>query len=161
MMHGLLFVLTLLTALGSGVVAGVLFAFSSFVVKALARLPQAQGIAAMQSINAAAITPAFMTALFGTAAACLAVISCSILCWQAPYAVYLMSGGLLYLLGTIGLTVTFHVPRNQALDRLQPDSPAASGHWDRYVVTWTAGNHIRAAAAVAASAALTIALTAR
>jgi uncharacterized membrane protein len=161
MMHGPLFVLTLLTALGCGVIAGVLFAFSSFVMKGLGRLPPAQGIASMQSVNAAALTPAFMTALFGTAAACLAVIICSILSWHAPYAGYLLSGSLLYLLGAIGLTITFHVPRNQALDRVQPDSPDAGGHWDRYVTTWTAGNHVRAAAALAAAATLTIALTAR
>jgi uncharacterized membrane protein len=161
MMHGPLYVLTLMTALGCGVIAGVLFAFSSFVMKGLARVPPALGIASMKSVNAAAVTPAFMTALFGTAAACLAVIVCSILSWHQPYAGYLLSGGLLYLLGAIGMTITFHVPRNQALDRVRPDSPDAAGHWNRYVTTWTAGNHVRAAAALAAAAILTIALTAR
>jgi uncharacterized membrane protein len=38
-MHGTLFVLTLLTGLGCGLTAGVFFAFSAFVMKALARLP--------------------------------------------------------------------------------------------------------------------------
>jgi uncharacterized membrane protein len=160
MMHGPLFVLTLLTALGCGVIAGVLFAFSSFVMKGLARLPPAQGITSMQSVNAAALTPAFMAALFGTAAGCIAVIVSSILSWHQPFAVYLLSGGLLYLLGAIGLTVTFHVPRNQALDRVRPDSPDAVARWHRYVTTWTAGNHVRAAAALAAAATLTIALIA-
>jgi len=51
MLQGLLTVLPLLAALGSGVVAGVFFAFSSFVIPALARLPPAQGVLAMQSIN--------------------------------------------------------------------------------------------------------------
>ena len=113
----------------------------------------------MQSVNAAALTPAFMTALFGTAAACLAVIVCSIGSWHQPYAGYLLSCGLLYLLGAIGLTVTFHVPRNQALDRVRPGSPDAAGHRNRYVTTWTAANHVRAAAALAAATVLTIALT--
>jgi uncharacterized membrane protein len=158
MMNGPLFVLTLLAALGCGVIAGVLFAFSSFVMKGLARVPAAQGIASMQSVNAAALTPAFMTALFGTAAACLAVIVCSILSRHQPYAGYLLSGGLLYLLA-IGVTVAFHVPRNQALDRVRPGSPGAAAHWNRYVSTWTAANHVRAAAALAAAAVLTIALT--
>ena len=36
---------------GSALVAGVFFAFSSFVMKVLARVPSAEGIAAMQSIN--------------------------------------------------------------------------------------------------------------
>ena len=37
--------------LGSALVGGIFFAFSSFVMKALARVPPAEGIAAMQSIN--------------------------------------------------------------------------------------------------------------
>jgi hypothetical protein len=59
--------LAALTALGCGLNAGVFFAFSSFVMKALARLQPAQGIVAMQSINLMAVTPAFMAGLsFGS-----------------------------------------------------------------------------------------------
>ena len=72
-MDGGLFALTVVTALGCGTIGGVFFAFSTFVMRALHRLPAVQGIAAMQSINAVAISPAFMAALFGTAAACVAV----------------------------------------------------------------------------------------
>ena len=68
MMNGFLFVLTFLAALGCAMMAGVFFAFSAFVMKALARLPAEQGVAAMQAINVAAVTFAFMAALFGTAA---------------------------------------------------------------------------------------------
>ncbi|GAB4198563.1 MAG: hypothetical protein Fur006_48470 [Coleofasciculaceae cyanobacterium] len=60
------FVLKLFAALGCGLVAGVFFAFSTFVMSALARLQAAQGITAMQSINITAINPPFMVALFGT-----------------------------------------------------------------------------------------------
>ena len=70
MIERLLFALTLVSALGCGLVAGVLFAFSSFVMNALARLPAAQGIAAMQSINVVVINPLFITAFLGTDAAC-------------------------------------------------------------------------------------------
>ena len=49
MMDNLLFVLTLSSALGCGLIAGVFFAFSAFVMRALARLEPAQGMAAMQS----------------------------------------------------------------------------------------------------------------
>jgi uncharacterized membrane protein len=72
-MGDLLVALTVVTALGCGLGAGALFAFSSFVMTALGRLQPAQGIAAMQSINVQAPTPVFMTALFGSALACLAV----------------------------------------------------------------------------------------
>lgn len=50
--------------------AGVFFDFSAFVMPALKRLKPAESVAAMQSINVAAVTPAFVTALFGTAAVC-------------------------------------------------------------------------------------------
>ena len=72
-MSGFPYAATLATALGCGLVAGVFFAFSSFVMPALRRLPAAQGVAAMQSINRLAPTPVFMTALFGTALAALGV----------------------------------------------------------------------------------------
>jgi len=58
----------MIAAVGAGLSAGVFFAFSTFVMKALGRLPDTEGISAMQAINKAAPTPAFMAALFGTAA---------------------------------------------------------------------------------------------
>jgi uncharacterized membrane protein len=61
------FVITLASALGSGLAAGVFFAFSTFVMPALGRLPADQATAAMQQINIKAINPWFMSALFGTA----------------------------------------------------------------------------------------------
>ena len=47
MIDRLLFALTFLSALGSGVMAGLFFAFSAFVMTALARIAPASGIAAM------------------------------------------------------------------------------------------------------------------
>ena len=44
-------VAVILALLGSAVIGGVFFAFSSFVMKALSRAPSNEGIAAMQSIN--------------------------------------------------------------------------------------------------------------
>jgi uncharacterized membrane protein len=67
----LFFILKLIATLGCGLVAGVFFAFSTFVMSALARLQSKEGIAAMQAINITVINPWFMIALFGTAAACL------------------------------------------------------------------------------------------
>ena len=53
--------------LGSALVGGIFFAFSSFVMKALARVPAAEGIAAMQSINVVVLNPSFLSAFIGTA----------------------------------------------------------------------------------------------
>ena len=158
MLDGLLFALTLISALGCGLMAGVFFAFSAFVMKALARLPPAQGIAAMQSINVAAITPAFMGTLFGTAASCAALAVAALSRWSEPGAVWLLVGGLLYLVGAIAVTMAFNVPRNNALAAVAPESAEGAGLWARYVEEWTAWNHVRAAACLAAAASLTLAL---
>lgn len=60
------FALKLFSVLGCGLMAGVFFAFSSFVMNALARLQPTQGIAAMQSINITVINPLFMAPFLGT-----------------------------------------------------------------------------------------------
>jgi uncharacterized membrane protein len=158
MIDGWLFVLTLVTALGCGLVAGFFFAFSTCVMKALARRPAAEGLAAMQSINVTVINPLVMGALFGTALACIAVVIGAVLEWGEPYAVYLLIGGAVYLVGTILVTAAYHVPRNDALAKLDPNSPDAAGHWSRYVREWTAANHVRTLSSLAAATLLTIAL---
>jgi uncharacterized membrane protein len=154
-----MFALKLFAALGCGLMAGVFFAFSTFVMSALARLQPAQGIAAMQSINITAINPLFMVALFGTALACIFLAVSSLLKWHQPGAAYLLIGSLLYLIGTIGVTIVFNVPLNDALAKVESGSADGANLWASYLANWTNWNHIRAAAALAAAASLTIALS--
>lgn len=155
---GLLSILTLVAALGCGLIAGVFFAFSAFVMKALGRLPPGEGIAAMQSINVAVLNPWFLSAFLGTAAACVLVMISSLLRWRDPGAAYLLAGGALYLIGTFLVTVVFNVPRNKALASVRPADSDGASLWASYLASWTAWNHIRTAAALAAAASLTIAL---
>ena len=154
----LLFTLTLFTALGCGLMAGLFFAFSVSVMKALARLPSAEGIAAMQSINVAIINPLFLTVFFGTAAGCALVIIASLLRWRNPGSLYLLVGGALYLIGSLLVTMMFNVPMNEALAAVAPADPAGPNLWAEYLSKWTAWNHVRAAAALGAAASLAIAL---
>ncbi|HMF76644.1 MAG TPA: anthrone oxygenase family protein [Bryobacteraceae bacterium] len=154
----IVFFLTFLSALASGLIGGVLFAFSAFVMKALARLPVAQGIAAMQSINVAAITPVFMAALFGTAVACAVLAISALVRWHTPGAPYLLTGSLLYLMGPILVTAVCNVPRNNALAAVDPASADGAVLWAEYVTSWTAWNHVRVVAAIASAASLTMAL---
>lgn len=154
----LIFLLTLSAALGCGLTAGVFFAFSTFVMKALARLTPPAGIAAMQSINVAVLNPWFLGMFLGTAAACALVMIAAVLRWRAPGAVYALGGGALYLIGTLLVTMVCNVPRNNKLARITPTDPDSVRLWADYVADWTAWNHVRAAAALAAAAALIIAL---
>lgn len=156
-LDGWLGVLTFGSALGCGLIAGVFFAFSTFVMPALARLPAAQGIAAMNSINVAAITPSFMVALFGTGAACVLLAGVSLFTPSRPRAWYLLAGSLLYVVGNIVVTMLCHVPRNDALAAVDIASAGGAGLWASYLTSWTAWNHVRAATALAAAALLTIA----
>lgn len=153
-----LFVLKLFSVLGCGLVAGVFFAFSTFVMPALARLQPKEGIAAMQSINITAINPLFMLALFGTAATCLFLAVSSLFKWHQLGTIYLLIGSLLYLVGTVGVTIAFNVPLNDALATVKPDSNDGANLWASYLTNWTIWNHIRTIAALAAAALLTIAL---
>src|SRR5687768_3840910 len=126
-------VLVTATAIACAAMGGVFFAFSSFVMRALARLPPAQGIAAMQSINVVAVTPAFMTALFGTAAACVVVAAVAVTQWRGVTSAYLLSGSLSYLVGTIAVTIACNVPLNNALAAVDPNSRDAAWFWQKYV----------------------------
>lgn len=156
-------IVSLITALGCALNGGVFFAFSSFVMKGLARLHPAQAIAAMQSINVAAVTPAFMTALCGTAVGCVIVTAWAMVEWHASVGPYLLAAGGLYLLGTLGLTIVVHVPRNNRLATIRPDRAGraeATLAWSGFLSEWTAFNHVRAATAFAAGLALILALVA-
>jgi uncharacterized membrane protein len=138
------FVVTLVAALGTGLAAGFFLAFSACVMWALDRLPAAHGVAAMQTINVTVINPVIMTTLFGTGLVCLAAIGVA----RGPYVV---AGGAIYLLGTLGVTMAANVPRNNALARLDAASSEAERYWARYVAEWTGWNHVRTVAALVAS----------
>jgi uncharacterized membrane protein len=153
-----LFSLTFTAAIGCGLSAGVFFAFSTFVMPALARLQSIQGIAAMQSINTTAINPLFMLALFGTAVVCLLLGISACLKWHQPGTIYLLMGSLLYLVGTILVTMLANVPLNDALAIAHPNSIDGTKLWASYLITWTVWNHVRTVAAFSAAAAFTIAL---
>lgn len=153
-----LFSLKLFAALGSGLIAGAFFAFSSFVMRALGRLPASEGMAAMQSINVVVLNPLFLGVFVGTAGLCAVAIVCALLRWQQPGAGYLLAGALLYGAGTFLVTMLFNVPLNDALAAVAPTAAGAKELWADYLARWTVWNHVRTAAALAAMAAFILAL---
>jgi uncharacterized protein (TIGR02246 family) len=153
-----IYLLTFVAALGSGLVAGIFFTFSSFVMKALARVPPPHGITAMQSINVVVLNRWFFAVFFGTAVCCLALAITSFVRWQKPGAGYLLVGSLLYLIGTILVTIACNVPLNDTLAALNPTSADAGRVWTNYLRSWTGWNHVRTMAALAAAASFSVAL---
>ena len=151
-------ILILISALGCGLIAGAFFAFSSFVMGALGKLPASQGIAAMQSINVVVINPVFLGVLFGTAVLALILGFGAIWNLADPRAMWIMAGTGLYVIGTVLVTMVFNVPLNNALAAVDPASSEGAAVWADYLRTWTNWNHVRTLAALAASGAFISAL---
>lgn len=156
---------TIITALvtgaaasGCGLIAGVFWAFSNFVMPALARLPTPQAVLAMQSINRTVLNRRFLGVLFGTALSCLVLAVSALSDRSGPSAWLRVTGGSLYLLGTILVTRLCHVPRNIALAQRAADSAEASRLWPSYLDVWSRWNHVRGAASLLAAVLLTLAL---
>jgi uncharacterized membrane protein len=158
-MSGVLVAVTIVAALGSALTAGVFFGFSNFIMRALARVEPPVGVAAMQSINVVVINPLFMIALFGTGLIG-AILGVWAVVGDVSGAPFLLAGAALYLIGTVGVTMVYNVPRNNALAEFDPQHSDTAARWSGYVSSWTAGNSVRSACALLAAAAFIVALLA-
>ncbi|TAJ36643.1 MAG: DUF1772 domain-containing protein, partial [Reyranella sp.] len=133
----------------------------SFVMGALSRIPAPHGIEAMQAINVVVINRSFFLAFFGTSALCVALLVAAWLWWNAPAGKLLLLGSVIYLAGTIGVTMAFNVPLNNALAAAQPATPQAATLWAHYLERWTMWNTVRTVAPTVAMALFMAALICR
>lgn len=144
--------LTVVAVAGSGLMAGLFFAYSTFTMAGLRRLPGEQGLRATQAINRAANSSATMiVTLLGTGvvAIVLGVGALRDLDHTASV-LHLVAGGL-YVVGVLGVTFVYHVPRNDALDLVDPTSAGAVEAWRSYAGAWVAWNHVRTIAPLAST----------
>ncbi|HEU4476104.1 MAG TPA: anthrone oxygenase family protein [Methyloceanibacter sp.] len=158
MIEQLLCIATFLAALGSGLVAGVFFAFAAFVLGALARLEAPSGIAAMQSITAAIKSPLFLIVFFGTAALTGVLGLAAPLKWSEPGSGWLLLGALLFLNGPFGVTLLKNLPLNNKLAATRPDSAEGARFWEEFRAVWGLWNHARWIGALGAAAAFIMAM---
>jgi uncharacterized membrane protein len=63
-----------------------------------------------------------------------------------------------YLVRSLLVTLVFNVPKNEALASVAPANPEGASLWTDYLSKWTAWNHVRAAAALAAAASFSVSL---
>lgn len=154
-------VLLWFAAIGCGMMAGLYFAFSTFIMTALGRIPQAHGISAMQSINSAILRSLFMPLFWGTTLAALLLAALALFRPGEAAAMAMLAAGIIYVVGMFVCTVIFNVPLNNALDAVDPSSTEAAAVWARYLKDWTFWNHLRTIASAAASALFVVALAAR
>ena len=128
-------------SVGAGLVTGLLFAFSNFVMQALAEVPAAEGMRVMQRVNERIINPVFVVLFLGTPALCAIIAVGSLLNWNLGRSSVLLAGALLYLAGPFGITMLFNVPLNNRLARIE--SPDDVEFWASYQVRWQRWNHVR------------------
>lgn len=151
---------TILAALGTGLLAGNFFAFSVYLMRALGGLSAERGIVAMQAIIAAIKNLPFLVVFFGTAALCAVLSGAAILEWGKPGSCYLLAGTLFFLMGTFPATMMGNVPLNNRLALASPDTEDGRELWKRFQSSWGAWNHVRTVTAILACALLILAAAA-
>jgi uncharacterized membrane protein len=137
---------------------GVFFAFSTAVMSGLARLENAQGLSAMQSMNRTILNPLFLLLFMGTAVSCVIVFIMALGRWSSPSGLFFLAGCAFYLIGSLLVTMIINVPLNNSLIPLEPSSSEGTTQWLRYLGVWTSWNHIRGLASLTATVSLMIAL---
>lgn len=152
--------LLVLCVLGSGTVGGVFFAFSNFVMPALARIAPAEGIHAMQSINVTVLNRLFLGIFMGTGLLSLATIVGALLTWNGAGSLCAVLGGASYALGSVLVTMRGNVPLNNALMRITQADALGEATWSGYVRDWTRWNTVRTIACFIAMALFLVALLA-
>ena len=141
----------LVTALTTALIAGLFYAYSCSVNPALHKLPDAQYLAAMQSINREILNPLFFMSFMGTL---LLLPLCTWLQYSQPVSVrfyLLLAATLIYVFGTFSVTVGGNVPLNNALEAfdLATASPEAITQQRlQFEVPWNRLHSIRTVANV-------------
>lgn len=143
MSSSLVNVLLWTAALGSGLMAGVYFAFSAFIMKAFDKIETAQSIAAMNAINDAILRSLFMPVFFGSSIISAILIIVAIIQWGEADSGLILIAGLSYFLGMFICTVVFNVPLNKLLAEVNRDTTGAQKVWSQYLKNWTKWNHLR------------------
>ena len=161
MPQALVTVLLWCSAIGCGLMAGVYFAFSTFVMTALARIPEDRGIAAMQSINSTIVGSLFMPLFSSTTLLSVVLAGVALFEWRERPDIAMLAAGVVYFVGMFLCTVAFNVPLNNALDVVEPGSAEAAALWARYLRDWTFWNHMRTVGSTAAYGLFISAIVAR
>jgi uncharacterized membrane protein len=142
-----------IAAIASAAAAGMMYVFSTFVMRGLDRTGPVSAITAMRGINVEANTNApFLLAYLGAALLAAAVGVVAIVQIRQPGSGWLLAGALFGVLGAV-ITMAFNVPLNNHLDTVDSAGLSladAAREWQAYLSTWTAWNHARTVTAIVA-----------
>ena len=154
-------VLLIAAILGTGIVAGVFYAFSGFVTQGLDRLPPADAARAMRELNVTAVRPPLMLALFGTGLLAAALIVFALVGALGGGTWWAVAASVVYLIGAIGVTGGANVPRNNRLAAAPAaDTSSLASAWTAFRPGWQAWNHVRTFTSAAACVGFVLALLA-
>lgn len=159
-MAALISALLWFSAIGCGLIAGLYFAFSTTIMRALGQLEPQAGMVAMVSINDTILRGAFLPLFFGTSLAALCLLVLLALNVSRQDAVLIGAAALVYLVGMFGCTVVFNVPLNNALASAVTGADAVA-QWTLYLRDWTMWNHVRTVSSTLAAILFTAALATR
>ena len=130
-----------------GIMGGVYFTFSAFVMRSLDKLPAADAISAMNSINRVILGSAFMPVFFGSSLLAIALVALGIgLLDGAPW--YLAAAGLIFFIGMPVVTVVRSVPLNDRLAAFEAKTGDAVETWRSYLRQWSQWNHVRTVSSI-------------
>ncbi|MEO7719714.1 MAG: anthrone oxygenase family protein [Capsulimonas sp.] len=140
-------------AISASLMAGLFYAWSCSITAGLGRLPDAEYLGAMQSINIAIQNPVFFAGFFG--ALFLLPIAAAMQYAPAPGPRFwlLAAAAVAYAVGVIGVSVAGNIPLNEALNSFPLHTATAheiAAQRVRFESPWNALNTVRTISAVAA-----------
>ena len=139
-------ILTSIAALFTAAAGGMMYVFSTFVMRGLDRTGPVDAITAMRGINAEANSnPVFLLGYFGATILALVVGVIAVIQLQQPGSWWVLVGAVFAILSAV-ITMIFNVPLNNHLDTVNPvglSAADAAREWQAYFSTWTAWNHAR------------------
>jgi uncharacterized membrane protein len=139
----------LVTALASGLIAGLFYSYSCSVNPGLGALSDAGYLAAMQSINRAILNPVFFFSFMGTLV--LLPLSTYQHFGTGSRFYLLLAAAVVYVIGTFGVTILGNVPLNEALDKVSladASTQELAAHRLRFEVPWNRLHAVRAYASI-------------
>lgn len=135
-------------ALSSALVAGVLHAFSDFLMRGLVQAEGGAGAPAMQAINRAVLRSQFVTTFLVLTPASIAFAIYAALTLDGAARQLLIAAAVVYGLSVFVVTAAANVPMNKRLEALPPTGADTAAYWARYAKVWTGWNTVRSVGAI-------------
>lgn len=153
-------IVLVIAAITTSLMAGLFFSYSFSVSPGLKQLPDAEYIAAMQSINRAIQNPVFFVVFFGSF---ISLPIATYLYHTKPVSVQwwlLLIATIIYILGVLGVTIAGNIPLNNSLEKfnvLRSTGEAITAQRLGFEKQWNSLNLVRTTTSILATILLIVA----